>query len=459
MKSSTNRALVAKKQIFTKSNRLTAMGKRIAIVLTLLLTLGIGQAWGGYNVHWKGNVFFRVPDNWDITTYSTIQIAVSRTTSATTSNYIEYLGKMTRVGTTRLYYIWVENNHSSWNQTEYVFFTANNSTYGSGTFSINNNQYYTTPINYDFTNSEYPYLYNPKSESNAASVTGSYMSSGSSYNDRRYALLHKEQKINLYTNGNASNTGGSVKITGVYLTGNTSTASSDVTSFSSSVAYASAIGSTVTLTATSSTGYQFDGWYTAVSGGNAVSTSTTYTYTCIGEKTLYARFSAKTYTVTLNNQGATTAGQASVTATYNAAMPSIANNLPEKTGYTFNGYFDATSGGTQYYKADGTSARTWNKTANTTLYAQWTQITYTVKWVVDGQEQATETVTHGSKPTQAPAMDPNDPICGEKFVGWVTAPIEGQLKDASTLTIYEAANLPEITGETTFYAVFADYEK
>lgn len=353
-------------------------GIRFVAVLTVLLTTGIGQAWGGYNVHWKGNVFFRVPDNWDITTYSTIQIAVSRTTSATTSNYIEYLGKMTRVGTTRLYYIWVENNHSSWNQTEYVFFTANNSTYGSGTFSINNNQYYTTPINYDFTNSEYPYLYNPKSESNAASVTGSYMSSGSSYDDRRYALLHKEQKINLYTNGNASNTGGSVKITGVYLTGNTSTASSDVTSSSSSVAYASAIGSTVTLTATSSTGYQFDGWYTAATGGTQLSTDKTYTYYPTAATTVYARFSAKTYTV---------------------------------------------------------------------------------KWVVDGQELATETVTHGSQPTQAPAMDPNNPICGDKFVGWVTTPIEGQLKDDSTLTIYATDNLPAITGETTFYAVFADYEK
>ena len=55
-------------------------------------------------------------------------------------------------------------------------------------------------------------------------------------------------------------------------------------------------------------------------------------------------------------------------------MPSA--TMPTRTGYTFAGYYDtsAATGGTQYYKADGTSARTWNKTANTTLYARWTEV-------------------------------------------------------------------------------------
>ena len=428
---------------------------RFVAVLTVLLTMGIGQAWAGYNVNWKGNIFFRVPDNWDISTYSTIQLAVARTTSTSTNTYIYYFGTMTRVGSTRLYYMWASADHSGWGQNEYVFFTANNSTYGSGEFKINANKYYTTPINYDFKESEFPYFYNPTSENNGATVEGWYGNSGNNYDERRNNLLQKAQTIHLYTNGASSNTGGSVKITGYYITGNTSVGTSSMTSSSNNVSYNNVIGSTVTITATAATGYKFEGWYTIASGGTAISTSATYSYTCKGETTLYARFKAVQSAVTLNANGGI-GGTASVTATYGQAMPSA--TMPTREGYTFNGYFDAASGGTKYYNADGTSARTWNKTANTTLYAQWTQITYTVKWVVDGQEQATETVAHGSKPTQAPAMDPNDPICGDKFVGWVTAPIEGQLKDASTLTIYETANLPEITGETTFYAVFADYE-
>ena len=125
------------------------------------------------------------------------------------------------------------------------------------------------------------------------------------------------------------------------------------------------------------TGYDFQGYFTANGG-----TGTKY-YNADGTSardwdkedatfTLIAYWKAKTYTVTLDNQEATTAGATSVTATYNAAMPSIASNLPKKTGYAFQGYFDAISGGTKYYNADGTSAMNWDKTSATTLYAQWT---------------------------------------------------------------------------------------
>ena len=78
-----------------------------------------------------------------------------------------------------------------------------------------------------------------------------------------------------------------------------------------------------------------------------------------------------TYLVTLNNQGAETSGTTSITATYGSAMPTA--TMPTKTGYTFNGYYDAISGGTKYYNADGTSAKNWNKYAAATLYAQWAE--------------------------------------------------------------------------------------
>ena len=199
-------------------------------------------------------------------------------------------------------------------------------------------------------------------------------------------------------------------------------------------------------TAPTRDGYDFKAWSPAFVA-NTTMPDNDLTYT--------AQWTAKEYTVTLDNQGATTAGQASVTATYNAAMPSIANNLPKKTDYTFNGYFDAASGGTQYYKADGTSARTWNKTANTTLYAQWTLNTYTVTWVVD-KSTTTETVAHGSKVVKAPTIDPNNPPCGDKFVGWTTEFYAGKSEPA---TLYPtAADIPAVIGDVTYYAVFADYE-
>jgi hypothetical protein len=85
---------------------------------------------------------------------------------------------------------------------------------------------------------------------------------------------------------------------------------------------------------------------------------------------------AGSYTVTLDAQGGT-GGTASVTATYGSSMPAIA--VPSRLGYTFGGYYTSTGGGgTQYYTASGTSARTWDKTAATTLYAKWTGNSYTV---------------------------------------------------------------------------------
>ena len=52
---------------------------------------------------------------------------------------------------------------------------------------------------------------------------------------------------------------------------------------------------------------------------------------------------------------------------------------PTMTGYTFAGFFDATSGGTKYYNANLTSAHVWDKASTgVTLYAQWTANTYTI---------------------------------------------------------------------------------
>lgn len=132
------------------------------------------------------------------------------------------------------------------------------------------------------------------------------------------------------------------------------------------------------ITATPNTGYRFANWtlptgVTAADGYTSESNPIHIHATASG-KTITANFAAKTYTVTLDNQSATTPGAASVTATYNEAMPSIAANLPARTGYAFGGYFTETNGGgTQYYNADGTSAHIWDiDAASPTLYAKWT---------------------------------------------------------------------------------------
>lgn len=81
-----------------------------------------------------------------------------------------------------------------------------------------------------------------------------------------------------------SSTGGTVKC-GSSTAGATS---------SSTVNY----GSSVALTATAKSGYKFDGWYDSVSGGNRLSTSSSYTLTAItSDRNVYARFTTSTNTI------------------------------------------------------------------------------------------------------------------------------------------------------------------
>ena len=134
-------------------------------------------------------------------------------------------------------------------------------------------------------------------------------------------------------------------------------------------------GGTVTLPTPTRNGYTFGGWYT-----NSALTSSAGAagakYTATSNITLYAKWTPNNYTVTFNKQSGT-GGTDSVTATYDSAMPTI--TVPTRAGYTFGGYFTGTNGsGTQYYYANGTSARTWNIADNTTLYAKWTANTNTV---------------------------------------------------------------------------------
>lgn len=57
-------------------------------------------------------------------------------------------------------------------------------------------------------------------------------------------------------------------------------------------------------------------------------------------------------------------------------LPSI--TPPTRQYKTFAGYFDSPTGGTKYYNADGTPARTWDKASDGVLFAHWSKITVRV---------------------------------------------------------------------------------
>ena len=261
-------------------------GIRITAILILLL-MGVSNAWGAqYNLNWQGKVYFLVPEKWDLSTYNYVQVDITRTQSNTDSKHQEYVGNMTRIGDSRLYYLDLSADHSSWKQNEYLAFTANDHYYGSGTFNLNNNALRTKPIDYGCNNSSNFYLFKPNSESNFNTTTNDNTMSGE-WSDSRDNLLKKEQTIDLYLGDTKSDTGGSIEMQGYYFTSNTVIASSSVTSSSSSVSYDAVVGTEMTLKATENSGYNFVGWYNE---GTLLSSEEEYTYCVYGTKTITARF-------------------------------------------------------------------------------------------------------------------------------------------------------------------------
>ena len=116
------------------------------------------------------------------------------------------------------------------------------------------------------------------------------------------------------------------------------------------------------------------------------------------------------YTLSLNNQSATTAGTTSITATYGSSTnlsgtPAI--TTPTKTGYTFGGYYTETDGnGVQVIDASGNvvagasgggntytdASKKWKYVGNVILYAKWTANSYTVAFNSNGGRGTTASV-------------------------------------------------------------------
>ena len=133
----------------------------------------------------------------------------------------------------------------------------------------------------------------------------------------------------------------------------------------------------VNLPKPTKSGYTFNGWYTASSGGTKVNN----TYTPTGNITLYAHWSANSYTLSFDANGCGTLGVSYVTATvgktYGDAddgdgLPSIALT----TGKKFDGWYTSSSGGNKITNSTTVTA----SSDNGTLYAHCSYINYNISY-------------------------------------------------------------------------------
>lgn len=128
------------------------------------------------------------------------------------------------------------------------------------------------------------------------------------------------------------------------------------------------------LTTPTRSGYTFKGWYTAASGGTLITSSTIFNGT--SNITLYAQWTANTYTVTLNPNGGTVS-PTSISITYDNTYGILP--IPTRNNYEFLGWYTSSSGGTQI-----TPSTKYTTASNTTIYAQW-QSNGTVRINIDGK--------------------------------------------------------------------------
>lgn len=131
----------------------------------------------------------------------------------------------------------------------------------------------------------------------------------------------------------------------------------------------SAIGSLPTATRT---GYSFGGWYTASSGGSAVSSTTTFS----ANTTIYAHWTAHSYTIQFKVvYDGTTSSYSSLSCKYGS---SYSKALPTESGYTFTGWFNNSS-------CTGTAKTTFSNETTTNNGT----VTYYAKKVVKAVNPAT----------------------------------------------------------------------
>jgi uncharacterized repeat protein (TIGR02543 family) len=190
-------------------------------------------------------------------------------------------------------------------------------------------------------------------------------------------------------------------------------------------------------TAPTKTGYNFGGWFTQTNGnGTAFTASSVVT----GNITVYAKWNTNAYTVTFDDQGATTlVSPTNKTVTSPATTIDALPTPPAKTGYIFGGWFTETNGAGTEFTANS------NVITSLTVYAKWNTYSYSVTF--DGQNATTPAspnVINVNSPDTIVGTLPVPPTkTGYNFGGWFT-------QSSGNGTAFTASSV--VTGNITVYA-------
>ena len=181
-------------------------------------------------------------------------------------------------------------------------------------------------------------------------------------------------------------------------------------------------------------GYTFDGWYenedlsgqacTVIASGST------------GPKTFYAKWTAKTYRVTLETNGGTIVGSGltEYTCGQGAELPT---NV-EKSGYTFAGWYE-----NDRFEGSAVTAISDTEYGDKTYYAKWTSKTYSITFNTDGGTIKGNYVT-GYSYGEGAVLPTDVEKSGYTFAGWY----DNEELTGSTVTAISDTEY----GDKTYYA-------
>ena len=455
MTSSTDRALVAKKQNLL-FNQLTAMPKRFAMVLTVLFTIGVGSMWGetwtwtasaGEDFGSKNGTVTLNGKSWSVSRSSWTQSGTmnngclqvgskNNPTSLTleTSDFLEY--NITQIDVVCSSHNGNHNITMSVGSSTFCNATSTPSGDGSKAANVSGSGSAKGAINISFTqkSSSWRAMY-------IKSITITYEEAASCA-DPTIAWVTAPADGTVDGNMTAkANTNYPAGLT--YSSSDPSVATIDA---SGVIEYLKVGSTTITASVTG------DG---TTYCNKTVSVSKTITVAC-GSKVTINTTSDGNGTITINKTPIETCsdndGDRQITITLNPNSH-YSSNAP-----TISGITNATiTGSGNTYKVQ------LPKSSNGTLNISATfkeDDKHIVTWSADGHSIKTEEVYVNEQVSVVPTISdiPEENRCGDKFVGWTTDPIATP-QDNAPAFFTTVAGSPIITKATTFYAVFADYKQ
>jgi len=164
---------------------------------------------------------------------------------------------------------------------------------------------------------------------------------------------------------------------------------------------------TIVLKNAVKTGYSFKGWYSDEAFTNRVKTIETGS---AGDLTLYAKWEAKTYTITYELNGGKNSSRNP--SEYTIESETITFAKPTRTGYKFLGWYEnADFSGAKITKVETGSI------GNLTVYAKWQKETYTITYHLAGGENSAENPSQYDITTKTITLS-SPKRRGYSFQGW-----------------------------------------